>query len=56
MIGEAALAGGTGLGLELVDEVDDVEEAAAGTAANAGACHSCIARAFRLDTVVDALR
>jgi hypothetical protein len=28
MIGDAALAAGAGLGLELVDEVDDVEGAA----------------------------
>ena len=38
MIGDAALAAGAGLGLELVDQVDDVEEAAAGAAADAGAC------------------
>ena len=37
MVGDAALAAGAGLGLELVDEVDDVEEAAAGAAADAGA-------------------
>ena len=37
VVGETALAAGAGLGLELVDEVDDVEEAAAGTAADAGA-------------------
>ena len=37
MIGDAALATGAGLGFELVDEVDDVEEAAAGAAADAGA-------------------
>jgi hypothetical protein len=37
MVGEATLATGAGLGVELVDEVDDVEEAAAGTAADAGA-------------------
>ena len=36
MIGDAALAAGAGLGLELVDEVDDVEEAAPGAAADAG--------------------
>ena len=38
VIGDASLAAGAGLGLELVDEVDDIEEAAAGTAADAGAC------------------
>ena len=38
MIGDAALAAGAGLGVELVDEVYDVEEAATGAAANAGAC------------------
>ena len=37
VVGDAALATGAGLGLELVDEVDDVEEAAAGAAADAGA-------------------
>ena len=37
VVGDAALAAGTGLGLELVDEVNDVEEAAAGAAADAGA-------------------
>jgi hypothetical protein len=37
VIGDAALAAGAGFGLELVDEVDDVEEAAAGAAADAGA-------------------
>ena len=37
MVGDASLAAGAGLGLELVDEVDDVEEAAAGAAADAGA-------------------
>ncbi len=37
VIGDAALAAGAGLGFELVDEVDDVEEAAAGAAADAGA-------------------
>ena len=36
MIGDAALAAGAGLGLELIDEVDDVEEATAGAAADAG--------------------
>ena len=36
MVGHPALAAGAGLGLELVDEVDDVEEAAAGAAADAG--------------------
>src|SRR5690606_18362632 len=36
-VGGAALPTGAGLGLELVDEIDDVEEAAAGAAANAGA-------------------
>ncbi len=37
VIGDAALAAGTCLGFELVDEVDDVEEATAGAAADAGA-------------------
>ena len=37
VIGDAALAAGAGLGFELVDEVDDIEEAAAGTASDAGA-------------------
>jgi hypothetical protein len=37
IVGHAALAAGTALGLELVDQVDDVEEAAAGTVADAGA-------------------
>jgi hypothetical protein len=37
MIGDAALTTGAGLGFELVDEVDDIEEAPAGTAADAGA-------------------
>jgi hypothetical protein len=36
MIGDAALPAGAGLGLELVDQVDDVEEAAAGAAPDAG--------------------
>ena len=36
-VGGAALPAGAGLGLELVDEIDDVEEAATGAAANAGA-------------------
>ena len=36
MIGDAALAAGAGLGLELVDEVDDVEEATPVAAADAG--------------------
>ena len=36
MIGDAALAAGAGLRLELVDEVDDVEKATAGAAADAG--------------------
>ena len=37
MVGETALPAGAGLGLELVDQIDDVEEAAAGPAADAGA-------------------
>ena len=37
VVGHAALAAGPALGLELVDEIDDVEEAAAGTVADAGA-------------------
>ena len=37
MVGELALPAGAGLGVKLVDEVDDVEEAAAGAAADAGA-------------------
>ena len=37
MIGDAALAAGAGLGLEFVDEVDDVEEAATGATADQGA-------------------
>jgi len=37
MICETALAACAGLGLELVHEVDDVEEAAAGAATDAGA-------------------
>jgi len=37
VIGDATLATGAGLGLELVDEVDDVEEPASGAAADAGA-------------------
>ena len=36
MIGNAALAAGTGLGLEPVDEVDDVEEAPACAVADEG--------------------
>ena len=36
-VGHASLAAGAGLGLELVDQVDDVEEAAAGTIADGGA-------------------
>jgi hypothetical protein len=36
IVGHAALAAGTALGLELVDQVDDVEEAAAGAVADAG--------------------
>src|SRR5690606_14135522 len=36
VIGHAPLAGGPAFGLELVDEVDDVEEAAAGAVADAG--------------------
>jgi len=36
VVGHAALAPGTGFGLELVDEIDDVEEAAAGARADAG--------------------
>ena len=38
MIGDASLAAGAGLGLELVDQVYDGEEAAAGAAADAGPC------------------
>ena len=38
MIGDAALAAGARLGFELVDEVNDIEEAAAGAAADAGPC------------------
>src|SRR5690554_4215857 len=47
MIGDAALAAGAGLGLELVDEIDDVEEATAGAAADAGPCDGdgCVALA-----------
>jgi hypothetical protein len=37
VIGDAAGAAGTVFGLELVDEVDDIEEAAARTAADTGA-------------------
>ena len=37
IIGGSALPAGAGLGLKLVDQVDDVEEAAAGAAADAGA-------------------
>ena len=37
VVGQAALAAGPALGLELVDQVDDVEEPAAGAAADAGA-------------------
>ena len=37
MVGDAALPSGADLGIELVDEVDDVEEAAAGAVADAGA-------------------
>jgi hypothetical protein len=37
MIGGPALAAAADLGVEAVDQVDDVEEAAAGAAANAGA-------------------
>ena len=36
VVGHAALAAGAALGLELVDQVDDVEEAAAGAVADAG--------------------
>ena len=36
LIGEPALATGTGFGLEPVDQVDDVEEAPAGAVADAG--------------------
>jgi hypothetical protein len=36
VVGEAALPSGPCLGLELVDEVDDVEEPAAGGASDAG--------------------
>lgn len=35
IIGHAALAAGAGFGLELVDEIDDVEEAAASTGTDA---------------------
>ena len=38
MVGETALAAGAGLGLELVDEIDDVEEAAPGASPDAGPC------------------
>jgi hypothetical protein len=37
MIGNASLAAGAGFGLEFAREVDDVEEAAAGAATDAGA-------------------
>ena len=37
VVGDAALSAGARLGFELVDEVDDIVEAAAGAAANAGA-------------------
>jgi hypothetical protein len=37
VVGNAALSAGPGLGLELVDEVDDIEEPPAGAAADAGA-------------------
>ena len=36
LIGEPALAAGAGFGLEPVDQVDDVEEAAPGAIADAG--------------------
>ena len=36
IVGHAPLPAGTALGLELVDQVDDVEEAAAGTVTDAG--------------------
>jgi hypothetical protein len=36
IVGHAALPAGAGLGLELVDEIDDVEEAAASTVMDAG--------------------
>ncbi len=36
IVGHAALAAGSGFGLELVDEIDDVEEAAASAGADAG--------------------
>lgn len=36
IVGHAALAAGAGFGLELVDEIDDVEEAAASAGADAG--------------------
>jgi hypothetical protein len=36
MVGKAALAAGAGLAVEPVDQVDDVEEAAAGAAPDAG--------------------
>ena len=37
MVGEPTLTPGAGFAVELVDQVDDVEEAAAGAAADAGA-------------------
>ena len=37
IVGHASLPAGAGLGLELVDQVDDVEEAAAGAIADRGA-------------------
>ena len=36
VVGDAALAAGTGFGLEPVDEVDDIEEAAPCASADAG--------------------
>jgi len=47
MIGDAALTTGAGLGFELVDEVDDIEEAPAGTAAVAGAYSTASDRLFQ---------
>src|SRR5208337_4335114 len=38
VVGDAALAPGATLRLELVDQIDDVEEAAAGAGADAGSC------------------
>jgi hypothetical protein len=36
-VGHAALPVGAGLGIELVDQIDDIEEPAAGASADAGA-------------------